>query len=145
VERADLGTASVAASLAGMILADAGARVVKVEPPGGGRLRAESPAGFRVWNRGKESLAADLRTDEGRAAAREAALHADVLLAGVPAGRLERWGLGEDQLRTDNPRLVHCQITGFGPTGPYARLKAYEGVRATAPSPAATASCWTSG
>ena len=124
----ELGTGSIAASLAGMILADNGARVLKVEPPAGDRLRAESPSGFLVWNRGKESLVADLRTDEGRAAVREAALHADVLVAGVPAGKLEQWGLGEDDLRRANPRLVHCEITGFGPTGAYAGLKGYEGV-----------------
>src|SRR4051794_33322273 len=109
-----------------MILADNGARVLKVEPPSGDRLRHEASSGFVVWNRGKESVVADLGTDEGRALVREAALHADVLLAGVPAGRLERWGLGETDLRDANPALVHCQITGFGPTGAYADLKAYE-------------------
>ena len=124
----ELGTGSVAASLAGMVLADNGARVLKVEPPAGDRLRAESPSGFLVWNRGKESLVADLRTDEGRSAVREAALHADVLVAGVPAGKLEQWHLGEDNLRRANPRLIHCQISGFGPTGAYAGLKGYEGV-----------------
>src|ERR1700736_2269972 len=137
----ELGTGSIAASLAGMVLADNGARVVKVEPPTGDRLRAESPSGFLVWNRGKESLVADLRTDEGRAAGRDAALHAAVVLAGVPAGKLaevglaghpagklDQWGLGEDDLRQANPGLVHCQITGFGPSGDYAGLKAYEGV-----------------
>ena len=81
-----------------------------------------------MWNRGKESLVADLSTDEGRAVTREAALHADVLLAGVPAGKLDQWGLGEADLRDANPRLVICEITGFGPTGAYASLKAYEGV-----------------
>ncbi|MFI5040788.1 MAG: CoA transferase [Acidimicrobiales bacterium] len=124
----ELGTGSFAASLAGMVLADNGARVLKLEPPSGDRLRTEWPTGFLVWNRGKESLVADLSNGSGRAAVREAALHADVLLAGVPAGRLEHWGLGESDLRHLNRGLVHCQITGFGPTGPYAGLKAYEGV-----------------
>src|SRR5436309_14405283 len=110
----ELGSARVAASFAGMLLADNGARVVKVEPRSGDRLRGELPSGFRVWNRGKESMVADLRTDEGRAAVREAVKHADVLLAGVPARRLAQWGLSWDDLRADNPALVHCSITGFG-------------------------------
>src|SRR3954463_663594 len=109
----ELGSASVAAAFAGMLLADNGARVVKVEPPTGDRLRAELPSGFLVWNRGKESIVADLGTDEGRALARDAAIHADVLLAGAPADRLARWGLGWDELRGLNPALVHCNITGF--------------------------------
>src|SRR5205814_8447355 len=97
-------------------------------PPTGDALRVQSPSGFLIWNRGKESLVADLSTDEGQATIRDAARHADVLLAGVPAGRLEQWGLGESDLRDANPALVICEITGFGRSGPYAALKAYEGV-----------------
>ena len=70
IQVVELGAGSIAASLAGMLLADNGARVVKVEPPEGDRLRAGSPSGFLVWNRGKESLVADLRTPEGRDEAR---------------------------------------------------------------------------
>jgi len=124
----EVGSASIAASVAGMLLADNGARVVKVEPPTGDRLRVDLPSGFLVWNRGKESVVADLRTDEGRLVAREAVIHADVLLAGVPAERLAQWGLGWDDLRDANPALMHCSITGFGSTGAYASLRAYEGV-----------------
>jgi crotonobetainyl-CoA:carnitine CoA-transferase CaiB-like acyl-CoA transferase len=62
----EMGAGSIAASFAGVLLADSGARVVKVEPPEGDRLRHSHPNGFLVWNRGKESLVADLRTDEGR-------------------------------------------------------------------------------
>ena len=62
----EMGAGSIGASFAGMVLADNGARVLKVEPPEGDRLRHQHPAGFLVWNRGKESLVADLRTDEGR-------------------------------------------------------------------------------
>ncbi len=124
----EIGTGAVATSMAAMMLADNGARVLKVEPPTGDRLRSERPSGFLVWNRGKESLIADLGTDDGRALVREAALHADVLLAGVPPGRLEQWGLDYDTLRDLNPSLVHCSVTGFGPTGAYSSLKAYEGV-----------------
>jgi crotonobetainyl-CoA:carnitine CoA-transferase CaiB-like acyl-CoA transferase len=124
----ELGSGSIAASLVGMMLADNGARVVKVEPPSGDRLRTEWPSGFLVWNRGKESLVADLASDHGRALVREAALHADVLVGGAPAAKLARWGLGYDDLRADNPALIHCSLSGFGPTGAYSSLKGYEGV-----------------
>jgi crotonobetainyl-CoA:carnitine CoA-transferase CaiB-like acyl-CoA transferase len=124
----EVGSGSTAACLAGMLLADNGARVIKVEPPAGDPLRTQSPSGFLVWNRGKESLVADLATDEGRTVVRDAALRADVLLAGVPAGKLEQWGLGENELRSANPALVIGEITGFGRHGAYAEIKAYEGV-----------------
>ena len=62
----ELGAGSLPAQVAGMLLADNGARVVKVEPPEGDRLRQGLPSGFLVWNRGKESLVADLRTPDGR-------------------------------------------------------------------------------
>jgi crotonobetainyl-CoA:carnitine CoA-transferase CaiB-like acyl-CoA transferase len=124
----ELGSGSIAASLVGMMLADNGARVLKVEPPAGDRLRTECPSGFLVWNRGKESLVAELGTDEGRAVARDAALRADVLVAGAPADKLARWGLGHEDLVTDNPALVHCSLSGFGPTGAYSSLKGYEAV-----------------
>jgi crotonobetainyl-CoA:carnitine CoA-transferase CaiB-like acyl-CoA transferase len=124
----ELGSGSIAASLVGMMLADNGARVVKLEPPGGDRLRSEWPSGFLVWNRGKESVVADLATEDGRALVREAALHADVLVAGAPAAKLARWGLGYDDLKVENPALVHCSLSGFGATGGYSSLKAYEGV-----------------
>jgi crotonobetainyl-CoA:carnitine CoA-transferase CaiB-like acyl-CoA transferase len=124
----EIGAGSIATSLAGMMLADNGARVVKVEPPEGDALRRQSPSGFLVWNRGKESAVQDLRSEQGRMAARALAERADVLLVGLSAGRAEAWGLGDETLRVANPRLVWCSITGFGPTGPYAALKAYEGV-----------------
>ena len=67
----ELGAGSVPASLAGMVLADHGARVIKVEPPEGDRLREAHPSGAAVWNRGKESVVADLRTSNGQASVRE--------------------------------------------------------------------------
>jgi crotonobetainyl-CoA:carnitine CoA-transferase CaiB-like acyl-CoA transferase len=124
----ELGAGSIAASLAGMILADNGARVVKLEPPEGDRLREAHPCGFAVWNRGKESVVADLRADEGRQAARRLIVKVDVVIEGFGAGVAERWGLSYEDLVPGNPGLVYCSIKGFGSTGPYARLKAYEGV-----------------
>jgi crotonobetainyl-CoA:carnitine CoA-transferase CaiB-like acyl-CoA transferase len=122
----ELGSGSVAASIAGVVLADAGARVVKVEPPEGDRLRTHNPSGFLVWNRGKESLVADLRTPEGQQRIRDLATHADVVIEGFAPGRTAEWGIGADDLRALNPALIHCMITGFGSSGPYAALKAYD-------------------
>jgi len=127
----ELGAGSVAASLAGMLLADNGARVIKVEPPSGDRLRSLSPSGFLVWNRGKESKVLDLRTAEGRAGARALALRADVLIEGFADGVAAGFGLGYEKLSRDNPGLIHCSIRGFpsrGPLSPHARLRAYDGV-----------------
>ncbi|MGZ8809214.1 MAG: CoA transferase [Mycobacterium sp.] len=122
----EIGSGSVAASIAGVVLADAGARVVKLEPPAGDRLRAHNPSGFLVWNRGKESLVADLRTAEGQQTVRDVAANADVVIEGFAPGTTSAWGIGADELRELNPALVHCTITGFGSSGPYAALKAYD-------------------
>ena len=76
----ELGAGSVASSIAGMILADAGARVLKVEPPEGDRLRTQVESAFLVWNRGKESVIADLRTADGQSAVKELVKAADVVV-----------------------------------------------------------------
>jgi len=122
----ELGSGSVAASIAGVLLADAGARVIKVEPPDGDRLREVNPSGFLVWNRGKESVIADLRTSVGQQQLRELAAAADIVIEGFAPGTTDGWGIGPETLRAANPALVHCSITGFGRTGPYAHLKAYD-------------------
>ncbi|HVM67540.1 MAG TPA: CoA transferase, partial [Acidimicrobiales bacterium] len=122
----EMGAGSAAASMAGMVLADAGARVVKVEPPEGDRLRAQSPSAFLVWNRGKESLVADLRTPAGQAQVRDLAAAADVVIEGFSPGTTDAWGIGASALCAANPQLVHCAITAFGPSGPYARVKGYD-------------------
>ena len=124
----EMGAGSIGASFAGMMLADNGARVLKVEPPQGDRLRHQHPAGFLVWNRGKESLVADLRTDDGRAHVRDLASRADVVIEGFGAGVADGWGLGDEHLRPANPGLIYCSVKGFGSTGPYARIPAYEGI-----------------
>src|SRR5271155_3537722 len=110
----ELGSGSVAASIAGVVLADAGARVVKVEPAEGDRLRTENPSGFLVWNRGKESLVADLRTTDGQRTLRELAPQADVVIEGFAPGTTDAWGVGAEELRAINPAFIHCSITGFG-------------------------------
>src|SRR5262249_52316788 len=135
----ELGAGSVAAALAGVLLADAGARVLKVEPPDGDRLRRLNPSGFLVWNRGKESVVADLRDESGQDCVRELAGSADVVISAFSPGVAERWNVGAEQLCAAFPSLVHCSITGFGDQGPYARLKGYD------PLVAAKAGLWTRG
>ena len=122
----EMGAGSIASSIAGMVLADARARVIKIEPPEGDGLRREVPSGFLVWNRGKESLVADLRTAEGQQRLGELAAAADVVIEAFSPGTADAWGVGADSLCAANPALVHCSITGFGPTGPYARVKSYD-------------------
>ncbi len=122
----EMGAGSAAASMAGMVLADAGARLVKIEPPEGDGLRTQMPAAFLVWNRGKESLVADLRLPGGQQQVRDLAVSADVVIEGFSPGTTDGWGVGADALCTLNPRLVHCAITAFGPTGPYAGIKGYD-------------------
>ncbi len=124
----EMGAGSIAASIAGMVLADAGARVIKIEPPQGDLLRATEPSGFLVWNRGKESRVADLRTPAGQHAVRDLAARADIIVEAFSPGVATAWGLDATALREANPALVHCAMTGFGPDGAYAHLKAYDAI-----------------
>jgi crotonobetainyl-CoA:carnitine CoA-transferase CaiB-like acyl-CoA transferase len=114
-----------------MLLADNGARVLKVEPPGDGdRLRSWNPSGFLVWNRGKESVCVDLRTDQGRSEVRDLASECDIVIDGLRPGALRRARLEYDDLRRLNEGLVYCAVRGFDETGPYSHIRAYEGVMA---------------
>jgi crotonobetainyl-CoA:carnitine CoA-transferase CaiB-like acyl-CoA transferase len=122
----EVGAGSVPASMAGMVLADHGARVIKVEPPDGDRLRRTNPSGHLVWNRGKESVVADLRTPEDASRYRELAANADVCIEAFSPGVADGWGVGWEALRAENPALVYCAIAGFGTRGDYASLKGYE-------------------
>ena len=112
--------------MATMVLADFGAEVVKLERPGGDPLR--SLAAAPMWLRGKRSVEADLKTEDGRAQLLELSREADVVVATLRPGNAERLGADYATLVADNPRLIYCSITGFGPRGPYADYPAYEGV-----------------
>jgi crotonobetainyl-CoA:carnitine CoA-transferase CaiB-like acyl-CoA transferase len=111
-------TSYIAGSYAAMMLADLGARVIKVESLAGDSFR-ELP-GFHGWNRGKQSVALDLKTDEGREIVERLAARADVVMENMRPGVADRLGVGWARLRTINPRLVYLSTTGFGSTGPYA-------------------------
>lgn len=103
------------------LLLQLGADVVKVEPPVTGETaRQLGPAVFAQFNRGKRSVALDLKHEAGRAALLDLVRDADALVEGFRPGVMERLGLGYDTLAKLNPRLVMCSISGFGQTGPYA-------------------------
>jgi crotonobetainyl-CoA:carnitine CoA-transferase CaiB-like acyl-CoA transferase len=118
----------MAGPVCGLMLADMGASVVKVERlPGGDGTRGFLPpeisgesAAFMMLNRGKRGIAVDLRSPEGVRVVRRLASSADVLIENFRVGTMERIGLGWDTLSAANSRLVYCQITGFGRTGPLA-------------------------
>lgn len=124
---------AVAAPFATRQLADLGARVIKIERPGVGdfaRGYDETVRGLAshfVWlNRGKESVCLDLKTEAGRDAIQALVGEADVFIQNLAPGAAERLGLGAEELRTANPRLVHVSISGYGPGGPYEMKKAYD-------------------
>jgi crotonobetainyl-CoA:carnitine CoA-transferase CaiB-like acyl-CoA transferase len=105
----------------GLVLADLGAEVIKVEPLAGDNTRRLEGAGvgfFPVFNRNRRSLAVDLGRDEGRAIVLRLADRADVLVENFRPGALDRVGLGYEALAARNPRLVYCSLKGFLP-GPY--------------------------
>jgi crotonobetainyl-CoA:carnitine CoA-transferase CaiB-like acyl-CoA transferase len=125
----ECGAGSRVAALTGMILADNGAEVIKVEPPEGDRLRVSHPSGFAVWNRGKDSVIADLGTPEGIGRLRELAQAADVIIDGFSPGVMSsRWQTGYAELASLNPGLIYGSISAFASTGKFAHLKGYDGV-----------------
>lgn len=121
-----------------MLLTDLGMRTIKVEPPGTGegtrRLLAGSPAHARdgvgayylTLNRGKESVAIDLKSDSGRDVFYRLVARADVVVDNFAAGVTERLGIGPARLAEVNPRIVTCSVTGFGTEGPGARRPAFD-------------------
>ncbi len=128
-------SAILSGPLATMILADQGAEVIKVEPPGIGDLLRLSPfsrgglgAFFANGNRGKRSIVLDLRQPRGREIALALARGADVFVQNFRPGAVERLGLAEADLRAVNPELVYVPISGFGESGPYAGRRVYDPV-----------------
>lgn len=112
--------------LATLLLAEAGAEVIKIERPGGEDMRRYEPrfdgesAMFALLNRGKRSLVLDLKADADRARLQPLLARADVLVEQFRPGVMERLGLGFDAVHAVNPRLVYCSITGYGQHGPRA-------------------------
>lgn len=102
-----------------MLLADLGATVIMVERPGLGDPARQFPPLFRALNRGKHSVALDLKTAEGIARFRDMAQSADVIVEGFRPGKLAQLGAGFEDIRKVNPRLVYVSISGYGQDGPY--------------------------
>ncbi len=125
-------TRVLAGPYATMVMADLGARVVKVEAPGGDDARQFGPfAGgkstyFESLNRGKQSIALDLRAADDRAVFEGLAARADVLVENYRAGAMEKLGYGWARLHGLNRRLIYAAISGFGQTGPYRHFPAYD-------------------
>ena len=123
---------AVAAPYCSSKLADAGARVIKIERPEGDFARGYDSAVFGessyfVWiNRGKESVALDLRSEDGKAVLRDLVAVADVFIQNLAPGAAERLGFGAKALRDQHPRLITCDISGYGESGPLHQLKAYD-------------------
>ena len=123
-------TRGLPGALATMLLADYGADVVKVEQPGGNPLERD-PA-YRVWNRGKKSVALDLKQGEGLATVQSLARQADVVLESFRPGVAEGLGVGYSQVSVANPKVVYCSISAYGPSGPWAQRHGYESLVAAA-------------
>lgn len=122
----------ITAPLTGLMLADLGADVVKVEPPNGDPFRSfrggQYSPNFVAYNRGKRGMRLDLRQEAGRSVLLALLARADILLENYRPGIMEKLDLGEDVLRRTNSKLIHCSITGFGETGPYSARPAYDNV-----------------
>lgn len=122
----------IAGPLATLYLAQLGAEVVKIEKPGGGDVMRGTPRGaasFAAFNAGKDCRAIDIKTDAGRAEALALAARCDVLVDNFRPGVLERQGLGYEDVKALNPRIVYCAISGYG-TGhaPWKARGAYDHV-----------------
>ena len=102
-----------------MILSDLGARVIKVEPPGGDPLRQSGPTIFAGLNRGKESISLNLKTDADREVLMRLADEGDIVLEGSRPGVAKRLGADYETISARNPSIVYCSISGFGQEGPW--------------------------
>src|ERR1700729_2102169 len=117
---------------AGMLLADLGADVIKIESPDGDPYRAyqgsQYSAHFQAYNRNKRSLALNMKQPPDGELFQKLIREADVYIQNFRPGAAERIGAGAEQLLKLNPRLVYCSISGFGATGPYAERPSYDSV-----------------
>ncbi|HVM63770.1 MAG TPA: CoA transferase [Acidimicrobiales bacterium] len=114
----------IAGPMTTMMLADNGARVIRVEPPGGDPFAGQS--GYAVWQRGKERAAVDLRTEEGRAAFAALAEGADIVVESYAPGTAARLGVDHAALAAANPRLITCSITAYGRDNPHSERPGYD-------------------
>ena len=123
----------LAGPFAGMLLADMGADVIKLEIPNRGDdsrqfppFRGDESMYYVNLNRGKKSITLDLKTGEGKEIFKELVKQTDVLLENFRPGTMKKLGLGYDELKKINPRLIYSAISGFGQTGPYSNRPGYD-------------------
>ncbi|MBC6439882.1 MAG: CoA transferase [Rhodospirillales bacterium] len=115
-----------------MVLSDLGARIIKVEPPGGDEARGTGPfmgsvsGYFAAINRGKESIALNLKDEDDREVFRALLAGADVVVENYRPGVMEKLGFGWETLHRDYPGLIHAAVSGFGHSGPYSARPAYD-------------------
>ncbi|HEY2594026.1 MAG TPA: CoA transferase [Chloroflexota bacterium] len=119
----------IAGPLAAMLLADQGAEVVHVDPPGGPRW---TTAANDAWNRGKQQMVLDLHAARDVATARQLIATADVVIENFRPGVMDRLGLGSSVVLSENPRLLYCALPGFASDDPRANLPGWEGLIAAA-------------
>ncbi len=125
----------ISGPLAGMLLADQGADVIKIESPGQGDLmrhlgstKGQMSGIFANNNRGKRSLVIDLKSEQGREVVLELIGRADVLIQNFRPGAMERLGLGYEVLSAINPDLIYTSISGYGPDGPNSNHRVYDNI-----------------
>ena len=123
----------IAGPFCGQLMADMGADVIKVEPPGQGdpmRVwgRGDYPLWWQVCARNKRVVTANLREEEGQQLVRKLISQADMVLENFRPGTLERWGLSYEALSKDNPGLIMIRVSGYGQTGPYSKRAGYASI-----------------
>ena len=123
----------MAGPVCGLMLADMGADVVKVEKPDGDDTRRFLPpdiggesAAYMMMNRNKRGITLNLKTPEGIETLRRLIASADVVIENYRKGAMEKFGLGYETLKKDNPGLIYAEISGFGRTGPYAERGGFD-------------------
>jgi len=127
-------TQGIAGPHASMLLALHGADVIKIEPPEGdwgralGQLKGDHCAHSVAFNRGKRSIALDLKSADGRAVVDRLAKRADVVMESFRPGVIDRLGYGAEAMKKVNPKVVYCSVSGFGQTGPYSKRPTVDGL-----------------
>lgn len=123
----------IAGPYCGQLMADMGADVIKVEPPGQGDPmrdwgRGDYPLWWQICARNKRVVTANLREEEGQKLVRKLISQADMVLENFRPGTLERWGLSYEVLAKDNPGLIMIRVSGYGQTGPYSKRAGYASI-----------------
>jgi crotonobetainyl-CoA:carnitine CoA-transferase CaiB-like acyl-CoA transferase len=124
----------LAGPFTGAILGYFGAEVIKIEPPGGDPLRQwrevhnDTSFWYRSLGRNKKSVVLDLKTENGRDVTRRLLKTADVVIENFRPGTMEKWALGPEDIKPDNPGLIYARISGYGQTGPFSQKPGYASV-----------------